>query len=1442
MTLDLEPIEEPSVKLDLEPIEGVATDPGRTPLSQTPYPARMEDVGISGTEFEGVQPVELPLFGKPGTFTRGISKGLTGAVQFATSTPGVALAPAMMVPGVGAAIGTGMSAYAIWEAAQKAEEAIEKKSPEAAGEAVFMGGLGALGARAAVKSIPASARLISPEATTVLPKSAREAITAPERLLTGTGRPMPEFAESSVTLTQPEVAPASRQLVAPRIISPEFAESTLLEAARTGQPVEAVERIELPIEPETAKAARQIWSKRVDPEAQAEGATALRQLVSITEEQKTPGQPYKPPTVSVDLRQLERRMQRNTVSTVEGWADQVIQERLKRASGNPFLDPEFMAAAITKGAILFKRGLNQIGAWSDEMRKQFGRGFDDQLPVIFQKSKEYWESRAPIPETPPTAEPIEAESMPGVMVDKSIAPAIIQINEYGLRTINSDSGLRVDHPGKTKVQRGYVTFDVVDPRKWARVAQAGKESGFIVEDVQSHEGSGAEFVGTTKTVTLRIPNADLSDMEKASMWKSLVEKLQPTSIIDPVFQPSALTTEASKTVGITPSPVAPLDLGQKLSSAIRKWFTVAGHLPQEVHEAAVKMENLRGASDFQIKMMARDLMEALKEVYGLSSLEVAGGGSRRIPVSAVQLMDDYLHNRVANPTRIPAPVRSVLDTMRSEMDANSSQIITELTRQANQLPGNSPKAVSLHNLINKIKDNMGIYVHRAYKFFDSSEGAADWYKNLSEGIKIKAEDYIMQNGPFGMTQAEAQSRILDWLSDLKGDSTFTGGSTLGAKDLSIFMKRGVIAPELRAVLGEYHNPLANYATSMSKMADWVAKQRFQKEVRRVGMGRFLFEQGTNPPGFNTEIAGQTSKVLSELAGLRTSEEIAAALHDLSVSSNPGTIAKAYLTLNAFSKFAATGLSMLTQARNLASRPFMALMAGHTQLGKAGRSVKAIAQDFAGNNATWKAYLQRLYELGVLGDTARAGELQAIIKDAALRDTQPNALFHWSLGQAIKKYGYRIPAEIYRLSDELGNVFGFENEKAIQSRIHPNWTPEQVELEAAKITRELYPVYSETPRGVKAFRRVAIVGPFVIFPYQMYRTVFNVMARTIHELRSSNPVERRVGAKRLAGQMAAIAGTAAVAETGKALLGINQQQEEDFRRFQPSWSKNSKWLFTAKDDKGKLSGVNLSYLDPYSYITDPINAIISSVRTGRSIQETVLETMKESLRPWISPQMLAQAISEAYQGKTESGREIWNKTDSGVDIATKSVQHVAGVLKPGTLQRIERRILPAIRNEQPLYGRKLELGPEIARELTGLAIEQFDFRNGLAFRARTFTDMDREAEGIFHKTISRTQTTTPQDLIASYQEADRRRFLIWQEMRKDFLAAVRQGVTVPEARKLMVARGVSQEDARAISNGRYLPLAITDQSRKRARERNRVLPMAELNTYRQQAAKRSLDER
>lgn len=907
------------------------------------------------------------------------------------------------------------------------------------------------------------------------------------------------------------------------------------------------------------------------------------------------------------------------------------------------------------------------------------------------------------------------------------------------------------------------------------------------------------------------------------------------SVVEP--RPS-IPSKSPHALGIS-SGALPKRFFEDVKSIATEWLKIGGHLPEEVKALKGEMEGIVAASDASIRMTTRDFMKAAKETYGLSELEMLGGGSRKIPVADVQLFNDYLKGQ-AMPSQIPDQILPVLDTMRAEMTGLSNRIASELQRQLNQLPVDSPRYEPLLDLIEKVRNNADVYMNRSYKFFDSKQKAPAWYDDLPARTRLAAEDYLIQNLPGNVTRAEAQSSMLRWLSDLRGEPGVSGSGKLGAKDLSQFMRRKSIPVELRDVLGEYNNSLVNYARSVSKMTQWVASQKFLSEVKRQGMGRFLFDEGSDPPGFNAQIAGEGSKSMSPLSGLRTSQQIADAFRDLESTPQHGAVARAYLAMNAWSKFAATGLSFMTQARNLSSRPFMAGMAGHWKLGETGRSVKAIWEDFGGSDKAWRKYLGELYELGVIGDTARSGELKAILKDAALQDVSPQDLYSWSLGTAVKKLGIKLPGEIYRLSDELGNVFGFENEKAIQRQIHPGWTDAQIAKEAAAVIREIYPVYSESPKLVQSARKIAVIGPFVNFPFQVWRTMWNSFSRSIGEIRSSNPVERAIGAKRLASQVATLGVTYGLQEIAKYTLGISNQEEEDFRRFQPSWSKNSKWLFTEKDE-GELNAFNLSYLDPYSYATDNAIAVMSGIRNGDDPFEIFANVTAETFRPWVSEQMLAKSIIEARNGKTDMGREIFNPTDSSFEKTTKRIAHVVKVLEPGTIQRIQRRLIPAIRNEQPTSGQKFEVGSEVVRELTGIAVEKFDFKTGLAFKAAEFAKMENAGEDVFRKVISQTKTTTDQDMVDAYRESNLRRLELWKDLRGDYLAAIRRGVPRHQAESVMKNRGVTEKVIEQIARGRYEPLEISDSMEKRAREMKRRIPGIAIRQVQREMHGQSLDQ-
>ena len=92
--------------------------------------------------------------------------------------------------------------------------------------------------------------------------------------------------------------------------------------------------------------------------------------------------------------------------------------------------------------------------------------------------------------------------------------------------------------------------------------------------------------------------------------------------------------------------------------------------------------------------------------------------------------------------------------------------------------------------------------------------------------------------------------------------SFITEGKLGAKDLSMFIKRKQIAPEILALLGEYKDPRINYAKSVAKMSSLIANDRLLHGIKDVAMGSFIFEKDTRPPEATVQLAGEVGCVFT----------------------------------------------------------------------------------------------------------------------------------------------------------------------------------------------------------------------------------------------------------------------------------------------------------------------------------------------------------------------------------------------------------------------------------------------------------------------------------------------------------------------------------------------------------------------------------------------------
>ena len=511
-----------------------------------------------------------------------------------------------------------------------------------------------------------------------------------------------------------------------------------------------------------------------------------------------------------------------------------------------------------------------------------------------------------------------------------------------------------------------------------------------------------------------------------------------------------------------------------------------------------------------------DFKVAAKEVYG---------GLDKIPDGEMRKIDQVFKG-AAPLESIPRQMRSPVSRMRQHVDALSRQMIRD---------GSLSKPLKA-----TVARNMGTYATRSYRVFDDP----DWAKKVSQEVRNRAHAYITEeltqrarrerklyakraelallrakesrmriNSPRTRnperhieaamkhearaakfqahadavqdpTQEQVDGVIANLLYEGKAaDSPIAliSQGKLGAKDLSILKKRTGIAPEIRALYGEYEDPLVNYARSVAKMANLLANQQFLENVREAGLREgYLTERPTVEN--KKKIAADSSSVMAPLNGLYAAPEMIQAFEEaVGQEEIPGWL-RALLVANGVPKLAKTVLSPITHVRNIVGNAGFATAQGHWRIG----SLKHGGAGFLTSlgvmkGKEWRDYYRDALAYGVINESARAGELRDILKETSGRDIDEVAY-----NQAKSKLDKVLKGsmDLYQSEDDLWKLFAWENEKARYRKAKPEWTEDQVKAKAAEIVRNTYPTYSLVPRGVKLLRRFPFMGTFVSFPAEV----------------------------------------------------------------------------------------------------------------------------------------------------------------------------------------------------------------------------------------------------------------------------------------------------------------------------------------------------------------------
>ncbi len=1078
------------------------------------------------------------------------------------------------------------------------------------------------------------------------------------------------------------------------------------------------------------------------------------------------------------------------VQTVEAKDLKPVLARVRRGEkgGVLFLTREDF---IQAGQNIYEAGM-EFGAWAKQMIQRFG-------DAVRQFLGDVWEAVSGFP--------AKLEEMAGYLPSKGERGAVTfgrgEEPKKPATTIKEE--LTVSPTPKEKI-----TDPVTPDEQTKQLVQQAQEQENIVDSAVKEAGTTVfdvfnKLVNEGKTEDqvakeLGISNYDVRKY-KLRADTAIINKMKQKKVKLLAFAPK--------------NPVA--EFAEK---NLRKYFTKEGWLPKAVFQSWVKRNAALSREQKEAEFAIKDLYSGIREVFGISKLEMIAKGLVSVPPEFVQQLNDSLAGKIDINT-MPEPVREPLTRMRQHIDAMSRQLV-----DLNVLPD---------ELSAKISENLGVYLTRSYKIFTDK----NWINKIPTEKLTAARNFLYQqqlkNDPeatIEMADRELRNMLNDWASDAEG--LRRRGGKLGAKDLSVMMERAKVPKVLREVMGENTNVIFNYANTIGKISRFVADQKFLNEVKAKGTGEFLFTEKDAPKGFNTQIAAEESRTMSPLNGLRTTPEIAKAFEEFGkgydARENPGLYVLAWM--NAVGKLNLTVGSVLTQMRNMLGQPAFFVFNGHYNWRVIRQEIDAIAKEKGISQEDAKKELVKLAAAqGLVNENAYAGELRTAFQEVGLEtfdDIGPDEFTKQFVLTRMYLKGVKSAQELYQKTDEFGKLVGWLNETKRIQRMNKGMDKQTAQSIAAERTRDTYPTYSQSSEALRLFRRQPFFGPFATFFYETFRTSFHNLRYAFEDINGPTPEHKAEGIKRLAGAMTTLSmGAFGINLLSKLASGIGDDEEEDVRRMLPPWAKDASLAWMPKSKDGTYNFINVSYINPYNAMTDPFIAMMSGFAKGDKPEEIAAQALGSFLSPFASEQPVTATIADAMRNRTETGKQIYNPQDDITTKTSKIMLHIFGkTFTPGTITRLRERIIPAIQGET-VGTRAPAPAKEIAAELTGIRFETLDMKAAFSNKAWEFSKAANESERIFRDVATRRRRVDEQEQVDAYRRSEETRYEIWNDMYRDYMAVRRAGASPAEAIRLMTDIGISKKEAIAISKGRYVPYEVSNEVLRRSKLNENKVPIKEI---------------
>lgn len=685
------------------------------------------------------------------------------------------------------------------------------------------------------------------------------------------------------------------------------------------------------------------------------------------------------------------------------------------------------------------------------------------------------------------------------------------------------------------------------------------------------------------------------------------------------------------------------------------------------------------------------------------------------------------------------------------------------------------------------------------------ELGADMVENIKTALKTQNKGELFLERPTGdqdqISFRLTSEQIDNIISGVLRTGTTTESIGLGRRidvlgvgkiETDILRKRGEIDPTIRILMGEYLDPKLNFAKSLTRMSRLLEKGKWEAEMLAQGEGTFLTKNETKTN--SKEITNSQSRGLN---GFWTTPEVHNALFRKTAKPE-NEIVQALILLNGVTKAALTIFKDDSQARNFWGAAWNLLATGHIPTGLLD-AVNTAAADFTrAQDATTlistplfftrmmgkffgkktKAQAREDFldavEHGLLDQSIEGSIIKSIIDDVTVLDS-PRSV--WQKTKKFTANATELFSKPYQLSDSLFKVVQYKKEIRDLRRAFPDMSTPEIKRMAAAKTLKMQPTYSKSAAIFPWISKFPLLGSFVMFSAQMWRTRINILKVANQEMqqgiKEKNPELVRIASKRAVGLLVASSLTAIMAGLSKALWGWSDEEDAALARSFPSYSRNSQRLYISGDKKNP-DFLDLTFVDPSSQFQKMAIALIR----GEDLEEKFTEFLRELGEPFINPEIFTSRVNDVLRNRDQYGKEVANENLPGTVRVGKNIYHVAEVLWPGFINTSINLVKGAI-GEETDFGKTFDFTTELANSRLGIKVKQRDAEKSFTSSSRRYWAQMKDSKKIFSarkQSKEKFQLFTEEGALEISDDASNRWF---KELVRDYQAMRALGFTADE---------------------------------------------------------------